>query len=134
MSYTPETWTAGDTVTAAKLNNMESGISANDTKIEPFIVTLTPTAEDLSGVMDKTDVEIRAAFDAGKRILFEIAGGEVRVNPTAFTPYEMGGAHVISVIAIFTYSTNGTDFLVEIATDVGEATYSTKIFPLTPMP
>ena len=27
MTYTPNTWATGDTITAAKLNNMESGIS-----------------------------------------------------------------------------------------------------------
>lgn len=30
MSYSPTTWQSGDTITAAKLNNMESGISANE--------------------------------------------------------------------------------------------------------
>lgn len=30
MSYSPTTWANGDTITAAKLNNMESGISANE--------------------------------------------------------------------------------------------------------
>lgn len=130
MSYTPTNWQTGDTVTAERLNKMESGIElAND----PFIVTLTPTAQDMSGVMDKTAIEIRAAFDAGKRILFTFPNGTMWVNPTSFNPYEMDGKHVISVFAIFPYYSNSTDLLVQITTNTGEAIYTTKIFPLTPM-
>ena len=61
MSYTPTTWAAGDTVTATKLNNMETGIG---NAANPFIVTLTPTALDYSGTMDKTVAEIYAAHQA----------------------------------------------------------------------
>ena len=31
MSYTKTTWSSGDTITATKLNNMETGIKACDT-------------------------------------------------------------------------------------------------------
>lgn len=69
MSYTPTQWQTGDTITAEKLNNMESGIeNAN----EPFIVTLTPTAADFSGAMDKTVSEIYEAWTAGKKIVFKL--------------------------------------------------------------
>lgn len=72
MSYTPTQWQTGDTITAEKLNNMESGIeNAN----EPFIVTLTPTAADMSGTMDKTVGEIYEAWMAGKRIVFKVGTG-----------------------------------------------------------
>ena len=37
-----------------------------------FVVTLTPTAQDFSGVMDKTCAEITAAFEAGKDIWLDI--------------------------------------------------------------
>ena len=39
MSYTKKTWSSGDTVTSAALNNMEGGI---DAAANPFIVNLTP--------------------------------------------------------------------------------------------
>lgn len=37
-----------------------------------FVVTLTPTAQDFSGVMDKTCAEITAAYEAGKDIWLEV--------------------------------------------------------------
>ena len=43
MSYTKKTWASGDTVTSSALNNMEGGI---DAAANPFVVTLTPTAQD----------------------------------------------------------------------------------------
>lgn len=72
MSYTPTQWQTGDTITAEKLNNMESGIeNAN----EPFVVTLTPTAADFSGTMDKTVGEIYEAYLRGRQIRFKISIG-----------------------------------------------------------
>ena len=67
MSYSPTNWQTGDTVTAEKLNHMETGI---DNAANAFIVTLTPTALDYSGTMDKTVAEIDAAYQAGKEIIF----------------------------------------------------------------
>ena len=69
MSYTPTQWATGDTVTAALLNKMEGGIQ---TAVDPFIVNLTPTAQDFSGTMDKTGAEITAAYEAGKNIIFRL--------------------------------------------------------------
>lgn len=40
-----------------------------------FIVTLTPTAQDYSGTMDKTVAEIRDAYNAGKDIVFKVLVG-----------------------------------------------------------
>lgn len=45
-------------------------ISSGGVGGEPFIITLTPTALDFSGTMDKTSEEITAAYKAGKRIRF----------------------------------------------------------------
>lgn len=47
MAYVKTTWATGDVVTAAKLNNMENGIAANDTAKAPLAsptFTGTPTA------------------------------------------------------------------------------------------
>lgn len=41
----------------------------------PFVVTLTPTAADMSGTMDRTVGEIYEAYQAGKRIVFKVDGG-----------------------------------------------------------
>ena len=59
MSYTPTTWQTGDTITAEKLNNMESGIENVN---EPFIVTVTGSSA------DKSYAEIVAAFEADKEV------------------------------------------------------------------
>lgn len=39
---------------------------------EPFVITLTPTAEDFSGVMDKTAAEITEAYNAGKTMIANV--------------------------------------------------------------
>lgn len=41
-------------------------------KLNKFIVTLTPTALDYSGTMDKTVAEINAAYEAGQEIVFRV--------------------------------------------------------------
>jgi len=40
MSYTKTTWSTGDTITAEKLNNIETGIKNNDDNAKIFIVNL----------------------------------------------------------------------------------------------
>lgn len=125
MSYTPTQWQTGDTITAEKLNNMEGGISnANN----PFIVTLTPTAQDFSGVMDKTPEEIDEAYRAGRRIRFRVAGMDAEVDATQYvdntTPPEYYQA-----VANVTY--NG--MLVQILTSRADQIYITAVYPLTPM-
>ena len=39
---------------------------------KPFVVTLTPTATNLSGTMDKTVGEINEAYQAGRKIVFKV--------------------------------------------------------------
>lgn len=68
MSYTKNTWTNGDTITAEKLNNMENGIAnAGGT----LIVGVTVTVEDFleTAIMDKTWQEIHDALAAGLRVI-----------------------------------------------------------------
>lgn len=125
MSYTPTNWQTGDTITAEKLNNMESGIeNANN----PFIVTLTPTAQDFSGTMDKTPQEIDEAYRTGRRIRFKVMGMDAEVDATQYvdntTPpeYYQAAANVIY---------NG--MLVQILTSRTDQIYATAVYPLTPM-
>lgn len=54
MSYTPTTWAAGDTVTAAKLNKLEQGVAAGGGVL---VVNVIPEGEE-SATMDKTWQEI----------------------------------------------------------------------------
>ena len=134
MSYTPTTWQTGDTITAEKLNNMESGIeNAN----EPFVITLTPTAQDYSGTMDKTVAEIDAAYRAGQKIIFRVyvsttvymeidctyRGSDASVEYPSFNASFVTSEPFHAFVYIYTGITdNGT-----------ENTYSTTIYPLTPM-
>lgn len=64
MSYNKTIWTAGDTITAEKLNNIENGIVAN----EPLIVTFAKDDQDVYHA-DKTADEILTAGAAGTLIV-----------------------------------------------------------------
>ena len=79
VRYTPTEWATGDLITAEKLNNIETGIGANETAIsgidtrvtaienENFDVTFT--GSDLETVVcNRTLAEIIAAHEAGKNI------------------------------------------------------------------
>ena len=103
---------------------------------DPFIVTLTPTAQDYSGTMDKTVAEIKSAYDAGKRIVFRVmesatSYSDVAVTMTyqgAFLQYPSFNAFIVMdqlnlLVFAFTGTTN----------DGTSATYGTTIYPLTPM-
>lgn len=61
MAYTPTTWASGDTITATKLNKMESGIANAGGAL---IVTI----ED--DTLDKTWQEIHDAVENGQVVLF----------------------------------------------------------------
>ena len=222
MSYTPTEWQTGDTITAEKLNNMESGIAAVNQPGEAFvmrwsdvegcwvidreesisesgtivgfeevqdgqepvityleraekdaylrlsfissvdysnqiiahhanriftytisegkltvvssvfgdlgsyIITLTPMAQDFSGVMDKPPASIATAISLGMKIMFSIPTLSASVEATQF----IGGSVACANI---TYNISGQDVLIQIVTSASDSTYSTKIFPLTPM-
>ncbi len=104
--------------------------------VEPnkFIVTLTPTALDYSGTMDKTVAEINAAYEAGQQIVYRVmtaATTYMDVDCTAryfengytypsFNAYIVGDGGVL--IYAFTSTTN----------DGTKQTYSANIYALTP--
>lgn len=59
MSYTPTQWSAGDTVTSAKLNKMEQGIAnAGGANILVAHVIFKENGEELIPTLDKTAREI----------------------------------------------------------------------------
>lgn len=138
MSYTPTEWQTGDTITAEKLNNMESGIeNAN----EPLFVTLTPTAADLSGTMDKSPQEIAEAVVSGKRIFIAVPSlGDLAGEMNQFIPVPTdGGDPLYEVWGDFVYlDYNGIDvfIIIKLRPDLASAPtyrYDTNIYPLTPM-
>lgn len=95
-------------------------------KLNKFVVTLTPTAQDFSGTMDKTGEEITAAYEAGQEIvlqidyqnlLYTIDVSYVRDGRPSYT--------FITFVALFTLNGN----LVQISTQ--QDTYDTDIFTLT---
>lgn len=131
MAYEKQTWSNGDTVTAEKLNHIEDGIAANN----KFIVTLTPTAPDFSGTMDKTVAEINEAYEAGQEIVFRVL-----TSATDHADFPLAFAAVIDP---FTYMNFGANFFYAVAntlivleteaTDDGtKQTYVTTVYALTP--
>lgn len=63
MSYTPNTWQTGDTITAAKLNKLEQGVAAGS-----LVVNITYDDQN-KAVLDKTWQEIYDAAHAGSPIV-----------------------------------------------------------------
>ncbi len=58
-----------------------------------FVVTLTPTAQDMSGVMDKTVAEIYAAYGAGKKIVFKVLSGVNEATYADCTMQHVSGSY-----------------------------------------
>lgn len=53
MAYSPVEWNTGDVITAAKLNNMDGGISANADNIESLSTNLGETSEEVTNILSK---------------------------------------------------------------------------------
>lgn len=94
-----------------------------------FVITLTPTAQDFSGTMDKIPSEIYEAFQAGLQIVFYIPSMGAKIIPQQFLD---NGSSVVCAGQIV-YDVGGQNVLIHIATSTSGQTYSTQIFPLTPM-
>lgn len=82
MSYTPTTWTTGDTITASAMNKIEQGIANGG---GGFVVNVT--SENGTMTMDKTFAEIYEAMESGipcfMKYVEELSGGETL--DTAYT-------------------------------------------------
>ena len=102
---------------------------------EPFVVTLTPTALDYSGTMDKTVAEIYAAYQAGKKIVFRLATAadtHIDVDVTL-----VGSGDDYDYPSFEGYVINSTNNVLiwagtGVTDDDTKATYSTVIYTLTP--
>ena len=134
MSYTPTTWQSGDIVTAEKLNKLEQGL-ADIGGGDPFVITVTPTAQDLSGTMDKTPAQILEAYESGKEIKIKVPSSAHDFSVITPSSIDYGEAHdgfpgYASVVAICMWH-NGNDYLlVQATTSTSDSTYSTSLFQL----
>lgn len=109
----------------------------------PLIVTLTPTAQDFSGTMDKTPEEIYNAYMDGRQIRAKMLGvpdqytdlwafmtsAVLRYNPDY---PEWSGSSYVSVNFEFVLEYGEAYFLVSASTSFATSVYSTTVFPLTP--
>lgn len=114
-----------------KVLSVVDGAWAADEK--RFVVTLTPTAADYSGTMDKTTGQILEAYNSGKEIWFAI--GEAVCIPIAAVDTSDVGSKIFYANAILTRQ----NILVvmkttpAISTEDTYNTYDTTIYKLTPM-
>lgn len=105
------------------------------TTLSPFIVTLTPTAADYSGTMDHTVAEIDAAYKTGRKIVFRLytAVGVFIDVPVQLVSTDTDYEYPSFETSVIQVSSNALIFASTGTTSNGtEATYSTKIYTLTP--
>lgn len=99
-----------------------------------FIVTLTPTAQDFSGTMDKTVAEINEAYEAGIEIWFRVYAGTSYSDVPLARYGNADGSPYPSFNANFLYDEVGVLVLIYTGTtdDGTKQTYNTKVYALTP--
>lgn len=109
------------------LSVVDGAWAAEDKK---FVVTLTPTAPDYSGVMDKTCGELYNAYIAKKDIWF--ASSTFVIPCTLFATNDSGGIHMAAHAIL-----DADNMMVVVETMAAEGdivnTYTTTIYQLTPM-
>ena len=76
MSYSPHTWVTGETVTAAKLNNMESGIADNDAAI----TNLQEGESDLQGAVEDLQDDIAELNEQMQNLGLSTINGELNIT------------------------------------------------------
>lgn len=103
--------------------------------LAPFIVTLTPTAQDFSGTMSATVGEIAQEFEKGRKIVFRLLmsasesyDAECTARYNTSNTYPSFNAFIITAGALVG---NAICFLATGATDnPDDNTYSIVIFPI----
>lgn len=121
----------GHTFTLTVYASVQTVNTAWEAQQKKFIVTLTPTAVDFSGVMDKTVAEIDAAYKAGQEIV-------LRVMVSSGVYYDF--ATTVSYVGAHAYPQHVCMGVVDdklilfwTATDLPEnTTYYTTLYTLTP--
>lgn len=98
-----------------------------------FVVTLTPTALDYSGRMDKTVAEINAAYEAGMEIWFSVTvNGYTTLSAKLANVVDIGAANPTFTFYIID-TTNNICIVGFNHSNVGEGdTYDTVVYSLTP--
>lgn len=99
-----------------------------------FIVTLTPTALDYSGTMDKTVAEINEAYEAGQEIWFEVGtesqgyayiqANQISLGDRTYPSFEATLLNPNMGLLMYAYT--------EFTDDGTKQTYSTYLYTLTP--
>lgn len=111
MSYTPTTWAAGDTVTAAKLNKLEQGVASSGGVL---VVNMVYDEEKGNDYTDKTWKEIH---DAPMAVIVQessLPGVSVKsTGPVARVEHNSSEYSV----SYYGYSLNGEITVVKIVTD-----------------
>ena len=117
MAYEKHTWETGETITAEKLNNLEDGVSGNNSDL--FIVTVIQDGNNI-GLADKTIAEISEAWESGKIIVFKLAN-EYSSYGTTFGTYAYilandittTGGHISNIggSAVISTSVNNTNYI-----------------------
>ena len=111
MSYTKNTWKAGDTITSAKLNNMEDGIAAAG---GGGALIVEATVNDGSMILNKTWKEIHDATNCA--FIFPMSATSFSV----FTNYNCtpGSGKVFYSVTVFVFIKDGG------VVDTGETTFT----------
>ena len=126
MSYTPTNWQTGDTITAEKLNNMESGIAKS--AVYDMLVTATVTSDSIgirSVSVDKTASEVSVAVSLGRNV-----GMLFVVVPYNGTPWSAFASYsLLSGLPTWTASVSGLN--VSSSTTVSEDSVCLQIFGST---
>ena len=118
-----------------KVLGVVNGAWAASEQGKKFIVTLTPTALDYSGTMDKTVAEINAAYEAGQEIVFRVMMSATEYMDVDCTErykdedyaYPSFNAYIvdnINNVIIFAFTAAGNDDT--------QQTYGTTVYSLTP--
>ena len=94
MSYTKHTWTDGELVTAAKMNNIENGIEAASSGGSGgggLVLTM-----DNEGALNKTLAEIKSAAESGVVALHESHGQSEDVYDYLINIIESDGSYIVA--------------------------------------
>ena len=117
-----------------KVLAVEDGAWAASERGKKFLVTLTPTALDYSGTMDKTVAEIAAAYNAGQEIWFRIMMSSNAYVETPLTYCLNDGMDYPGFGTQAIEFNNGVLIVARIPStnDGTTQTYSTTVYALTP--
>ena len=98
MSYTPTTWTTGDTITASAMNKIENGIASAGSAL---ICSCSYSSQKQDYILDKTVQEIYDALLAGTPVYIKFQYGVL--GPSGTGAYE-SQMYLAPVIKIYGYS------------------------------